>query len=45
MGYVSLYIETCPSILRCLVSYWYGTRHLIRLAGIFREAAIGMDYR
>lgn len=45
MGSVSLYIETCPNILRGLVSYWYGTRHLIRLAGIFREAAIDMDDR
>lgn len=44
-GSVSLCIETCPSKLRGLVSYCYGTKHLIRLVGIFGEAAISIENR
>lgn len=44
MGSVSMYAGTCPSILQTLVP-WYGTKHLIKLMGISREAAIGMEGR
>lgn len=44
MGSVSTDSGTCPNILQSL-GPWYGTKHLIRLVGISREAAIDMEVR